>query len=120
MDWTKRIQKLGEGLRELLRKLTVSQKITIVLLSILLGIGVAAAVGLSRGESYVRLGSSGDAKAMSSMRNLLDQHGITYRLAADGGQAGLEVPRDRAAHARWLAAEGGLTGAKDSNLDWLF
>jgi flagellar biosynthesis/type III secretory pathway M-ring protein FliF/YscJ len=120
MDFTKQFSRLAAELKELLRKLTVSQKITLGLLGFLIAAGVVVAVTLARGDSYVRLGGGGDPKTLAAMKSLLDQHGILYRISTEGGGTALEVTRERAAHARWLAAEGGITTAKDSNLDWLF
>ncbi len=117
MDIRKQLEKLRAQIAELFGKLSASQKITIGLLTVLVAGGVVLLVTLARGEPYVRLIGTGDAKSASAMRSLLDQHGIPYRIGADGA---LEVQRDRAAHARWLAAETGIASAKDTNMEWIF
>src|SRR5262245_10852190 len=120
MDFQKRLSRLKAEAFELYGKLSTSQKITIGLLSALVAGGMVLAVVLTRGESYVPLGGQADAKSLAAMRSLLEQHGIPYRVSAKGDREGLEVPADRAANARWLAAESGIAGGKDSSMEWLF
>src|ERR1041385_8254016 len=119
MEPRKQLEKIGGQFRELLAKLTVSQRITIGLLGGVVAAGVVIFVTVSRSEAYVRLCSTSDQKTASSLRALLDQHGILYRITPDAGGS-LEVPHDRAAHARWLAAESGMSAPRDTNLDWLW
>jgi len=117
MELGKQFTRLNGEIRELLAKLTVSQKITIGLLTAILAGGVVLAVVLARGEPYVPLGTASDAKSVAAMKSLLEQNSIPYREGTKGEGGALQVPRDRAGQARWLAAEG---GARDSNMEWLF
>src|SRR5512143_2217754 len=100
MDLKKSFDAIRAQLRELWSKLTASQKVTMGLLTLLLVVAVVVLVRMAGGDGYVRLGGSGDAKSAAALRAVLDGNGIPYREA--GGS--IEVPRDRAAHARWLAA----------------
>ncbi len=110
--------KMKDEILNLLRKLSLSQKITILLLSVMVGGTVVLIVGLSSGETYVKLGPAGDAKSVEEMKGLLERSGIPYRPGAEGGV--LEVAGSHAAQARWLVAESGIASAKGSNFDWLF
>jgi flagellar biosynthesis/type III secretory pathway M-ring protein FliF/YscJ len=118
MDLQKSFEGMKAQIRELFSKLTASQKITIGLLTALMAIAVVVLVRMAGGESYIRLAAASDAKSSAALRGVLDGNGIPYRISGEGGGS-IEVPRDRAAHARWLAAESGITDTKD-NLDWLF
>ncbi len=118
MKLLKQFTKLRDETFDLVRKLPVSQKITILLLSLMVGGTVVLVVGLSKSEAFVKLGSGGDAKSVEGMKALLDRSGIPYRTGTDGGA--LEVAGSHAAQARWLAAENGIGSARTSNFDWLF
>jgi len=117
MDTGKYYTRLKEQIAELSKKLSTSQKITMALICVLVAGSMILLVMLSRGDTHVRLFGSSDLDSVHSMQTLFDKHGIPYRIGADGA---IEVPRDQASRARWLAAESGIAAEKDSNLNWLF
>ena len=119
MDLQKSFDGMKAQIRELFSKLTTSQKITIGLLTAIMAIAVVVLVRMAGGEGYVRLAAASDAKSAAALQGVLDGNGIPYRITGEGGGS-IEVPRDRAGHARWLAAESGIGATKDPNLDWLF
>jgi len=119
MDFQKQFSQLGGQIRDLFGKLGVSQKITIGLLGIVVASVLIGLLVLSRGESWARLAGAGDPNSIKGLKSLLDQNGVPYRISTEGGGA-IEVPKDRIAHARWLAAESGVASMKDTNLEWLF
>ncbi len=120
MEFKKQFSVLGEQIRELLKKLTFSQKVTIGLLSLLIAVSLIMVVNMGRGESFVPLGMGQDPEELQRVKMLLDQHKIPFRtIDGDGGES-IEVPKSQAQGILLLAAENGMIGAKDTNMEWLF
>ncbi|MBI4584291.1 MAG: hypothetical protein HY717_09750 [Planctomycetes bacterium] len=116
----KQWERFAGEIRSLLGKISLSQKISILLLAVIVAMAMTLVIFMSRSSDFVTLSTPPDLKDMSSLKTILDEHQIPYQVTGTNEVTRIEVPRSQAARARWLAVQSGVFTAKDSHLDWLF
>jgi len=100
------LRQLAAGIAATWRQLTLSARVSIALWGVAASIIIIVVVIMGSRPQYVTLTESVDAKALSTIRGVLDDQGISHRLR-DGGR-GIEVPLSSLSEARLLLAERNL------------
>lgn len=111
---------IREELRNVLAKLSSSQKISLLLLAVIVGLGVALVTSLNVSSETVTLGTPPDARDLNKLLMVLDQHQIPYEEESNDKLMKIKVARKDLPRARLVTFKSGVFTQRKSNLDWLF
>ena len=111
---------IRDEMRNVLNKLSASQKISVLLLALIVALGVALVTNLGVSDSYATLSTPPDSRDLEKMLVLLDQHQIPYKQDGEGETIQVRVPKGEVARARFLTIKSGVFSSRKRNLDWLW
>ncbi len=115
------LDRLRDEIQAIYTKLSVSQRISIVLLAIVIALSLTIVLSTyAPSDGFVSLGSFREQTDLEAMKALLESNGIEYRLEGTTERMEVQVPRKKQAQARWLAVQSGHFSSERDNLQWLF